>query len=162
MDSFAEFAAGSGPWRRVRAQRLHDEFVADQMASIAEGMACCPDPPDVDLEALRSAVSSLTWYGFGTADLPLLRCIQRACNAFGFDCNGSLSIARWGQELLMNAVLAMDARVGFDATGRPDLTACLDLIDETHAALMRRSPRFQQFMEAIDQAAAQEIQRAND
>ncbi|MBU6244681.1 MAG: hypothetical protein KGP12_05635 [Actinomycetales bacterium] len=150
------------PRTGVMAQRWHDEFVAGLMASIAEGLACSPDPPAVGVDALRAALSSLTWHGLASRDTDLLCCVQRACDAFGFDSDGSLTVERWGQVLLANAMHAMDTRRRLAVAGRPDLVAALDLIGSSHADLMRRSPRCQQFMAAIDSAAAQEIERVPD
>lgn len=143
----------------VMAQRWHDEFVAGLMASIAEGLACSPDPPAVGVDALRAALSSLTWQGLTSRDTDLLCCVQRACDAFGFDSDGSMTVERWGQVLLANAVHAMDTRRRLAVAGRPDLVAALDLIGSNFAELMHHSPRCQQFLSAIDRAATLAIEQ---
>jgi len=152
INSPAHPTSAPSPPTGLMAQRLHDELVADLMASIGEGLACSPDPPDIDLDSIRRAVSSLAWHGLATSDTDLLWCVRRACDACGFDSGGSLTIRRWGQVLQAQAVHAGSVCRRLQAEDRPDLSSALALLHTVAASLIERSPHRQQFMDAIDQA----------
>jgi hypothetical protein len=121
---------------------------------ICEGLACSPSPPDVDMGSLRAAVSELAWQGMTTGDVHLLHCVQRTCASYGFDTDGSLTIQRWGEELLANTALTTQAMEGLKSEGHQDLASRLSLLSTTQVTLMHRSPRFSEFMGAIMAAAS--------
>lgn len=123
---------------------------------ICEGLACCPSPPDVDMGSLRAAVSALAWHGMTRADVTLLHCVQRTCAAYGFDTDGSLTIQRWGEELLANTALTTRAMARLKSAGNGDLADRLSLLSTTQVMLMQRSPRLSAFMRAIMEAAGRQ------
>ncbi len=105
---------------------------------------------------LRADVSDLAWYGLTTGDVRLLQCIQRICASYGFDTDGSLTIQRWGQELLTNTALTTQTMASLQSDGHRDLASRLSALSTTQVELMQRSPRFGEFMEAIMAAGSQQ------
>lgn len=129
---------------------------------ICEGLARSPSPPDVDMGQLRAAVADLAWHGLTTPDVHLLHCIQRTCASYGFDTDGSLTIQRWGEELLANTALTTETMTALHADGHSDLANRLSLLSTTQVELMQRSPRFGEFMEAIMGAAGRQPGRPDN